>query len=71
MEIKYFNDTDTLLITFNSNKVCNTRDLSENILMELDEYGNLVSMTIEHAEQTADIFNFSYQQVHGITGTVT
>jgi len=65
MEIKYFNDTDTLLINFTDREIVETRDLNENILIELDKDGNLVSMTIEHARQQANIGNFSYQQVAG------
>jgi hypothetical protein len=29
----------------------------------LDRNGSLVSMTIEHAKERADIDNFSYQQI--------
>ena len=63
MEIKYFSDTDTVLVNFTDKEVIETRDLNENILVELDKDRNLVSMTIEHAKQRANIANFSYQQV--------
>jgi uncharacterized protein YuzE len=61
MKIQYFSDTDTLLMTFNENSVVETRDFDENTIVDLDEKGNLVSMTIEHAKERADIPNFSYQ----------
>jgi len=67
MNIKYFQDTDTLLVTFTDNDVVETRDLSENVLLDLDENGNIVSMTIEHAKQQANIDDFSFQQVRGST----
>jgi uncharacterized protein YuzE len=63
MEIKYFSDTDTLLINFAKKDIVETRDINENILIELDERGNLVSITIEHATQQMDIENFSYQKI--------
>lgn len=63
MKIKYFSDTDTLLINFTDKEIVETRDLNENILIELDKDGNLISMTIEHARRQADIEDFSYQQV--------
>jgi uncharacterized protein YuzE len=63
MEIKYFSDTDTLLINFTEKEIVETRDINENILIELDEQGNLVSITIEHANQQMDIENFSYQKI--------
>ncbi|MEK7250850.1 MAG: DUF2283 domain-containing protein [Bacteroidota bacterium] len=65
MNIKYFPDTDTLLVMFNDNEVVETRDIDENMNndLDLDGSGNLVSMTIEHAKQRTDVTNFSYQQV--------
>lgn len=62
MKIKYFQDTDTLLINFNDNLVHETKDINENTLVELDENGNLVSMTFEHTKSVADINDLSYQQ---------
>lgn len=63
MKITYFKDTDTLLVNFNENKITQTKDLNENVLVELDEYGNVVSMTIEHAQQQTEIASFSFNQV--------
>ncbi len=65
MKVNYFPDTDTLLLNFSSNKIVDTHDLNEDILVELDENGQLVSMTIEHAKQQTDVSEFSYQQVAG------
>ena len=63
MEIKYFQDTDTLLVNFMDKEITETRDLNENTLIELDRDGNLVSMTIEHAREQANMEDFSYHQV--------
>lgn len=63
MEIKYFNDTDTLLINFTDKEITETRDLDEDILIELDKNGKLASMTIEHASHRVDIENFSFQKI--------
>jgi uncharacterized protein YuzE len=63
MEIKYFSDTDTLLINFSNKEIVETRDITESILIELDKDGDLVSMTIEHAKQLTDVESFSYQKV--------
>ena len=49
MEIKYFPDTDTLLINFTDSEIVETVDVNENALIELGKEGELVSMTIEHA----------------------
>ena len=61
MKVKYFSDTDTLLVNFSDKKIAETRDLNDNVLVELDENGSLVSMTIEHARQQMDVSEFSYQ----------
>jgi uncharacterized protein YuzE len=61
MKVRYFQGTDTLLVDFSDRKVAETRDLNENVLVELDEGGNVVSMTIEHAKQQTDVAEFSYQ----------
>ena len=67
MDIKYFQDTDTLLLLFTKDEVVESKDLSENVLLDLDKKGNIVSMTIEHAKEKANIEDFSYQQIHGVT----
>ena len=63
MRVKYFPDTDTLLIDFADKEIVETADINENILVELDEDGGLVSMTIEHAKANVNIENFSFQTV--------
>ena len=63
MQIKYFKDTDTLLIIFSNNNIVETKDLNENVLLETDKEGNIVSMTIEHAEQQTDVSNFTFNQI--------
>ena len=62
MRVHYFPDTDTMLINFNNNEIIETRDVNENILIELDKNGGLVSMTIEHATQQTNIHEFSFLQ---------
>lgn len=63
MRVKYFSDTDTALVEFTENLVAETREIGENIYVDLDSDGNLVSMTIEHARSNARFQEFSYQEV--------
>lgn len=63
MRIKYFEDTNTTLVEFPSNPPVETRELNENIYIDLDREGRIVSMTIEHAEQSADMREFLYQRI--------
>jgi uncharacterized protein YuzE len=55
MNVKYFHDTDTALLEFSLRPVEQTREISENVYVDLDSSGNLVSMTIEHARQNASL----------------
>ena len=63
MKIRYFSDTDTALIEFASLPVAETREISENLYIDLDDKGNLVSMTIEHAREKAGISEVSFLQM--------
>jgi uncharacterized protein YuzE len=63
MKIRYFQDTDTLHIEFKSDAVAETRDLDENTLLDLDQGGRIIGITVEHASQRADVPKFSYEQV--------
>ncbi len=60
MMVEYFTDTDTLLIELSSNEITETRDLNENTLAEFDANGTLVSMTIEHAKEQANLEEFVF-----------
>jgi uncharacterized protein YuzE len=66
MRIKYFADTDTAFIQFSDVTPVETRELNENIYLDLDEMGRVVSLTIEHARQSAQIEEFSYQLIPGL-----
>ncbi|MGC1401536.1 MAG: DUF2283 domain-containing protein [Thermodesulfobacteriota bacterium] len=63
MKIRYFADTDTALIEFANEVVAETKEISENLYIDLDGQGNLVSMTIEHAREKANISEVSYLQM--------
>jgi len=63
MRVKYFPDTDTALVEFTKKEVQETKEISENIYVDLDENGNLVNMTIEHAKTNAGLSEFSYQEM--------
>jgi uncharacterized protein YuzE len=65
MKVRFFSDTDTALVEFTNNEVVETKEIGENIYVDLDRQGNLVSMTIEHARTNAGLQEFSYQEVVG------
>jgi uncharacterized protein YuzE len=63
MRIRYFSDTDTLLIEFRDAPVAETHDFDEDTQLDVDAAGNICGITIEHASKRADIPRFSYEQV--------
>ena len=63
MRIKYFLDTDTALMEFSDEEIVETKEINENIYIDLDKDGNLVSMTIEHAKKQANLAELSYLQM--------
>ncbi len=63
MNIKYFKDTDTALFEFSGRPIEETKEISENVYVDLDKDGNLVSMTIEHAAIYASLPQVSVQEV--------
>ena len=63
MNIKYFRETDTALLEFSDRPVDETRELSENIYIDLDKDGNLVSMTIEHAQEAASLPEVNIEEI--------
>ncbi len=63
MKVRYFADTDTLLIEFLDTPVAETRDLDENTILDVDAKGNICSITAEHASRRAGAPQFSHEQV--------
>jgi uncharacterized protein YuzE len=63
MKIRYFADTDTMLIEFQDSPVVESRDLDEDTILDVDAQGNICSITIEHALRRAGAPHFTYEEV--------
>ncbi|MXX24054.1 MAG: DUF2283 domain-containing protein [Caldilineaceae bacterium SB0668_bin_21] len=63
MDVRYFEDTDTLLVDFSDRKIVETRDAGEDLLIELDSDGKIVSLTVEHAGEHIDVLKLSYEWI--------
>ena len=50
MKAKYFRDTDTLYLELRDSEVAETRDLDQDTILDYDDEGNVVGITIEHAK---------------------
>jgi uncharacterized protein YuzE len=62
-------DTDTTLVEFSDGPPVETRELDENIYLDLDAGGHIVSLTIEHSRQAAGMEQFSYERLPTRVGT--
>lgn len=63
MKIRFFRDTGTALIEFTTHTVVETKEINENIYIDLDTAGNPVAITIEHADLHANLPNLLYEQI--------
>lgn len=63
MRIRYFEDTDTLLIEFRQATVVETRDLDENTLADIDEQGMICAITVEHASTRTGVPAFTFERI--------
>ena len=50
MRAKYFKDTDTLYLELRDSEVVETRELDQDTLLDYDDQGKIVGITIEHAK---------------------
>lgn len=59
MKLTYFKDTDTLYIDLSSQTSVESVEISENIVADLDNKGNISGIEIENASNIIDFSNFS------------
>jgi uncharacterized protein YuzE len=64
MKIKYFEDTDTALLEIGGGTPAETRELSEDVYLDLDETGHVVSITVEHASLRSDLSELTFQRIN-------
>jgi uncharacterized protein YuzE len=63
MKIRYFEDTDTLYIELKAGAAAETRDLDDNTVVDVDADGQMLAITIEHAQSRAELPSFSFEQI--------
>lgn len=67
MKIRYFEDTDTAHLEIGKGVVAETRELSEDVYLDLDANGQVVSITLEHASRRSDLSEISFQRLGSST----
>ncbi len=68
MKVKYFEDTDTLFIKLSEKSPVETRELNENVMLEIDENGKVVGLTVEQAKEQSGGMDFSYETIAAKSG---
>jgi uncharacterized protein YuzE len=62
VKVRYFKDTDTAVIELLDAPVEETMEVNENVYLDLDAKGNVVTMTIEHAKSQANLPEFEFSE---------
>ncbi len=63
MKIQYFEDTDTLYISFHDNNIVESKDLDENTVLDVDAEGSVCAITFEHASQRTDVRHLTVEGI--------
>ncbi len=63
MKVKYFEDTDTLFLGLSESEVSETKEVTENLYVDVDFERKVVSLTIEHAKEFSGKLDFSYETI--------
>ncbi len=63
MKVQYFADTDTLYIEFRERDIAQSKDLDENIILDLDADGNVCAITFEHASERTDVHHLTVEGI--------
>jgi uncharacterized protein YuzE len=55
VKVSYYRDTDSLYIDLVARPSAETREVSDGVLLDYDEHGNLVGIDIDNASQKLDL----------------
>lgn len=55
MKLHYYEETDSLYIELNPKPSKNSQEISEGIVIDFDEQGNIVGIDIQHASDQLDL----------------
>ncbi len=55
MKLYYYPETDSLYVEFQSRPAADTREIAEDVRLDLDEQGRPVGLDIDHASTMLDL----------------
>ena len=71
MKLKYYPETDSLYIDLSDRPSVDSREISEGIVLDYDETGNVVGIDIDNASQKVDLRELMVSKVPFTTQTIT
>jgi len=71
MKLKYYPETDSLYIDLSSKPSADSRVISEGVVLDYDEEGNLVGIDIDNASRKVDLEEITINKIptklHAVT----
>lgn len=55
MKLHYYPETDSLYIDLNSRPSADSREISDGLVLDFDDAGNVVGIDIDHASEKLDL----------------
>ena len=55
MKLHYYQETDSLYIDLSGKKSYDSKEISDNLVVDYDDKGNVVGIDIQHASRTLDL----------------
>lgn len=71
MKIKYYKETDSLYIDLSSRPGVESKEISEEIVLDYDADGNLVGIDIDNASHKIDLKEIILSKIPVETETIT
>ena len=71
MKLKYYPDTDSLYIDLSHRASADSREISEGVVLDYDESGNIVGIDIDNASAKVELSELTVSKVPFTTQTIT
>jgi uncharacterized protein YuzE len=71
MKLNYYPDTDSLYIDLSHRPSVESREISEGVVLDYDESGNVVGIDIDNASLKVDLHELMVSKVPFSTQTIT
>lgn len=64
MKLNYYRETDSLYIDLSERDSVESREVSDGIVLDFDEQGNVVGIDIDHASDKVQLSRLVLQGIH-------